>query len=78
MRSNCLFFALALYWRRRCKGDEVYLAFRRSRWGKFHHFLVLRRCRDGRMRAVSYKPADPRERKIPPPLFEGKSHWGDL
>jgi hypothetical protein len=78
MRSNCLIFAVLLYLRRRRKGDEVYMAVRHSRWGKFPHFLVLRRCRDGRFRAVSYKPVDPRERKIPPPLFKGGSRWGDL
>lgn len=78
MRSNCLVFAVLLYLRRRRRGEEVYMAMRRSRWGKFPHFLVLRRCRDGRFRAVSYKPSDPRERKIPPPLFKGRSRWGDL
>lgn len=78
MRSNCLIWAVLLYLRRRRRGDEVYMAVRRSRWGKFPHFLVLRRCGDGRFRAVSYKPADPIERKIPPPLFKGGSRWGDL
>lgn len=78
MRSNCLFFALALYRRRRKRGDEVYLAMRRSRWGPFPHVLLMRRCRDGRFRAVSYKPTDAREKKVPPPLFKGRSRWGDL
>ena len=78
MRSNCVFWALALYIRRRRKGEEVYLAIRRSRWGSFPHMLLMRRCRDGRFRAVSYKPLDPRERKCPPPVFRGASRWGDL
>lgn len=78
MRSNCLVWALVLYARRRRKGDEVYLSVRRSRWGAFPHFLVMRRRRDGLFRAVSYKPVDPRERKVPPPVFEGRSRWGDL
>jgi len=78
MRSNCLVFAVALYLRRRRKGDEVYLSIRRSRYGKFPHFLLMRRRRDGLFRAVSYKPIDPSERKVPPPVFEGRSRWGDL
>ena len=77
-RSNCLIWAMALYLRRRRKGDEVYLAVRRSRWGRFPHALVMRRCADGRFRAVSYKPVDPRAKACPPPLFRGASRWGDL
>lgn len=77
MRSNCIMFALRLYWRRRKRGDEVYIAVRRSRWGLFPHVLIMRRCQDGRFRAVSYKPLNPKERKIPPPLFKGSSKWGD-
>lgn len=78
MRSNCVIFALALYWRRRAKGDEVYLAVRRSRYGFFPHFLVMRRRRDGLFRAVSFKPVDPCERKMPPAMFVGQSRWGDV
>ena len=78
MRSNCIIFALKLYWRRRAKGDEVYLALRKSRWGAFPHVLLMRRCLDGRFRAVSFKPTDPQARKVPPPLFKGASKWGDL
>lgn len=78
MRSNCVIWAICLYVRRRRRGEEVYLAIRKSRWGNFPHMLVLRRRRDGLLRAVSYKPTDPRERKVPPPLFRGASKWGDL
>ncbi|MCZ8074033.1 MAG: hypothetical protein O9341_07850 [Paucibacter sp.] len=78
MRSNCCIWALCLYWRRRRRRDEVYLAVRKSRWGWFPHVLLLRKRRDGLFRAVSYKPLDPTPRKIPPPLFKGTSRWGDL
>lgn len=78
MRSNCIFFALALYGRRRRKGREGYVLIRRSRWGAFPHLLYAERRPTGGLRMVSYKPADPRERKVPPPLFEGRSKWGDL
>lgn len=78
MRSNCVIWAICLYARRRRRGDEVYLALRKSRWGAFPHMLVLRRRKDGLLRAVSYKPIDPKARKVPPPLFSGASKWGDL
>jgi len=78
VRSNCIIWAALLYMRRRRKGDTVYLAVRRSRWGPFPHVLLMRRCRDGRFRAVSYKPLNAREKKLPPPLFRGHSRWGDL
>lgn len=77
-RSNCLLFALALYWRRRRKGREGYLVIRRSRMGPFPHCLYgeLRVC--GRIRVVSFVPARPRRKAAPPPMFRGSSKWGDL
>ncbi|SEL11593.1 hypothetical protein SAMN05216359_105251 [Roseateles sp. YR242] len=78
-RSNCLIWAVCLYLRRRRKGDaSIYLSVRRSRWGRFPHFLVMRQRRDGLFRAVSYKPIHPQEKKLPPPVFRGRSRWGDL
>lgn len=78
MRSNCILFALALYWRRRKKGREGYIMFRRSRMGPFFHALYaeVRRC--GTLRIVSFKPLHPKEKKLPPPLFTGASRWGDF
>lgn len=67
--SNCLFFALALFWRRRWRG---YFVIRKSRWGGFPHFLYL----EGR-HIISYKPTDPLKRKCPPAFFRGKVSWGD-
>jgi hypothetical protein len=40
MRSNCLIFAIALYWRRRWHG---YIVIRKSHWGRFPHFLYMER-----------------------------------
>lgn len=55
------------------KGDEGYVAFRKSRHGPFFHALyVHRECR-----FVSYVPVNPSKRKLPPPLFIGKVKWGD-
>ena len=78
MRSNCLFFALALYARRRKRGREGYLVIRRSRlaW-KGPHLLYAERRRDGRLRVVSYVPRAPEVRKCPPALFRGWPRWGD-
>lgn len=69
MRSNCLFFALALFWRRRWRG---YIAIRKSHWGNFPHFLY----EEGRHK-VGYVPIDPRVKTCPPPLFRGRVRWGD-
>lgn len=77
MRSNCIAWAWALYWRRRAKSREGYIMVRRSRSGPFPHFLCaeVRRC--GTLRIVSFKPAAPSDRKFPPPLFRGWPRWGD-
>nr|WP_145544794.1 hypothetical protein [Variovorax boronicumulans] len=72
-RSNCLIWAVALYWRRRKKGAAGYLVMRRSRWGRFPHFLYMER---GRL--YSYVPRDPRVKRLPPPVFRGRSKFGDL
>lgn len=76
-RSNCLFFAVALYRRLRRRNTGVYISMRRSRWGRFPHFLVFRKRRTGSWQVVSYKPTDPRLKKCPPPLFKGRPFFGD-
>lgn len=77
MRSNCLVFALALYWRRKSRGVEGYVLMRRSRWGAFPHLLYAERRSTGTWRVVSYTPDNPRHKQLPPPLFSGHVHWGD-
>ena len=77
MRSNCLLFAWALYWRRRKRGAVGYVALRRSRWGPFPHALYVEQRHYG-WRVVSYVPRDPRHKTLPPPMFDGRSKWGDL
>ncbi len=78
MRSNCLFFAWALYKRRAARGCEGYVVFRRSRWGPFLHALYAERRLGGSLRVVSYVPRDARPKPLPPPTFRGRSKWGDL
>lgn len=77
-RSNCLVFALALYWRRRRAGREGYLVIRRSRWGPFFHMLYAERRQCGSLRIVSFIPRSPRLKPIPPACFQGRIKWGDL
>ena len=74
--TNCLFFALALYWRRRGRAGEHYLMMRRSRLGWTPHFLYAE-LRHGRLRIISYKPDNSAFKAIPPPVFAGRAKWGD-
>jgi hypothetical protein len=73
MHSNCLFFAVALYLRRAKRGDVGYIVMRRSRYGRFPHFLFLHRGR----RLISYVPNNPRLKSFPPPVFRGHVKFGD-
>lgn len=72
-RSNCLFFAVALWWRRYKKGQPGYVSARKSMWGWFPHFLY-----EEYGRKVSFVPIDPRRKMFPPPLFRGRVRRGDL
>lgn len=80
-RTNCVAWAIALWWRRRKtapKGARVYFPIARwSDWGPFWHVLYTERSRHGRVWVVSYKPSGPRKRKLPPPLFVGRVVFGD-
>ncbi len=78
MRSNCVLFAVALYLRRRRKGNEGYLVMRKSRLGWYCHMLYAERRRDGSLRVIGFRPTDARPLLCPPPLFQGSSKWGDL
>lgn len=75
-RSNCLFFALALYRRRKGRGASGYVAIRGSHWGRFPHFLYVEQR--SALRMISYVPLDPRHKSLPPPLFVGMVRWGDV
>lgn len=74
MRSNCILFAFALWWRRHGKGERGYVAWRLSDWGNFPHALYVSRTRK---RFISYKPVSPIKRRFPPFLFIGRVAWGD-
>jgi hypothetical protein len=74
--SNCIIFAYLMSRRLQRKGYRVYRMKRKSDWGNFSHRLVGIERR-GRVRIVSYKPVDPRRRRLPPPLFPGRVRWGD-
>ena len=74
--SNCLFFAVALFWRRLLKGKRCYFSMRKSDMGRFPHFL-FGEDRRGRERKISYKPINPKHHILPPLLFRGRVSWGD-
>lgn len=78
--SNCVLFALRLYWRRARRGvpqRHRYLVWRAS-WTPVGHVLYAERRRNGTLRVVHYCPVDKRPLRVPPPWFEGASRWGDL
>lgn len=81
MRTNCLLFALALWWRRRARcrqaGRRCGITVVGSHWGPFPHLMYSQQRADGRHRLVGYAPLTPRRRLIPPPLFVGRVVWGD-
>lgn len=76
-RTNCLFFAVALYFRRLKFGRQQRIRFRKSHSGWFPHFLYAE-LRRGKVRLISYKPLNPIDRKCPPILFRGGVRWGDV
>ena len=76
VRSNCLSWAVAMWWRRQRCGHAGYIVARRSRWGRFPHFLYAE-MRRGHLRLVSYVPVEPRHKECPPPVFAGRVRWGD-
>ena len=87
-KTNCLFFALALYYRRHHRilaasedsklfGRRHYFVMRKSDSGKFPHFLYQEHMPYSGIRSISYKPPHPIDRKCPPVLFDGVARWGD-
>ena len=74
--TNCLLYAMSLWWRRMRKGQRVYFTVRKSDMGNFPHFLFGEERR-GRLRIISYKPIAPRRRRLPPLFFKGRVAWGD-
>jgi hypothetical protein len=90
MRTNCIAFVVLAWLRRRRvlqrKHPELYRVvtifgwhwvIRRSHWGPFPHFLYGRMHRSGMLELVSYKPIEPKKRRFPPLLFEGRVQRGD-
>ena len=75
--SNCLFFALMLYYRRHRRGKYGYVISRKSNYGWFPHFMYQRIKWNGSMSQVGYVPKNPKYKRLPPPVFRGKVKWGD-
>ena len=83
-RSNCLVFALAMYWwrLRRWRADDLlpepYLVVRPSRAGGPFHMLVGTMSRCGLLRLVSYKPIQYHKSDVKEPIrFVGHVVRGD-
>jgi len=69
-KSNCLVYAVRLYYRRR--GRRGYLAMRRSDAGWWPHFLYFEKHH-----VVSWRPAKPITHLCPHAIFTGRVYWGD-
>lgn len=76
-KTNCLFFALKIYYRRKLKGKHGYIISRRSYYGWFPHFMYARIRKCGKCQIVGYVPLNPKHKRIPPPMFKGRVKWGD-
>lgn len=78
MRSNCLIFAVLLWWAWRRRG-RTYLMLRMSDRGSFPHFLVGRYSEEtGMVRVVSRQPPENApEVKCPPLCHQGGAVFGD-
>lgn len=83
--TNCLIFAIALYWRRwlwsrkRGKSCDDYLLVRRSRvpWGLFHILHGKLDRTTGQVKVLSYKPNTPEKDGIEV-VFRGHVARGDM
>ena len=76
-KTNCLFFALRLYIRRRRKGKKGYILARISKYYPGPHFMYVRIRPNDRCQIVGYVPKYPKKRLLPPPVFDGRVEWGD-
>lgn len=92
-RSNCLFFAVRLYWRRwlssrrvRVDGERYFtiwrggvrrILLRTSRLGSKLPHVLYAERRGGRLQIFHFIPNDPKVKSLPPPLFRGHVKRGD-
>jgi hypothetical protein len=83
-RSNCILFAIALYWRRLAwahrhsqhHDDYIVLRLSRIQWGIFHVLHGKLDRNTGQIKVVSYKP-DVAEKTGFAPIFKGHVERGD-
>lgn len=58
-------------------GDGSYILIRPSRLGSWLPHMLYGEARPGGWRVVHFVPANPKVKAVPPPLFRGRSRWGD-
>ena len=91
--SNCIAFAVALYFRRWLATRRVWiegehyfifwksgdrrLLARKSRLGSLIPHVLYGEVRNGRVKIFHYIPDEPVPRVLPPPLFKGHIKRGD-
>lgn len=94
MRSNCIIFALALYWRRGREPRRVcvdgvryfvawrsgarHILLRASRLGSWLPHVLYAERRAGKLRIVHFVPDRAKVKVLPPPLFRGHLKRGDF
>lgn len=75
MKSNCLFFAVGMLLRR--QGRKRGLILRKSRLGSSVPHVIYIEKRPYGWREVHFVPTDLTVKKVPPPVFDGHTRWGD-
>lgn len=94
MRSNCILFALRLYWRRGRESRRItvdgeryfvlwrsgarHILIRASRLGSWLPHMLYAERRGERLRIVHFVPVRPKVKVLPPPLFHGRTKLGDF
>ena len=92
--SNCVAFAIALYWRRwlasrrvRIDGERYFIAWqggprmmllRTSRLGSALPHVLYCERRNGLLHVIHFVPDRAKVKKLPPPLFHGHIKRGDF
>ena len=94
IRSNCIIFAVSLYWRRwladrrvTVEGERYFVLWRSgvrhiliraSRLGSWLPHVLYGESRAGKLRVFHFVPDHAKVKSLPPPLFRGHMKLGDF